>query len=246
MIREDYLIGWIKHYIRWLAEITGLVKTADYEAAARRADLALRELLGVGGDSVLALTEGEILARLTMDTPPSEILDKCLLVAALLFHLGETAAGRGNTDLARDCWLKSLQVVLGTELQRGHVGAEWPDYVPRLAVLRERLRNQPLPPRTEAAFLIYHEHRGEFDQAENALFRLLEAASAETVPGVVELGRGLYHRLAVLSDEALLAGNLSRAEIQSGLRELEARRAAAAEPSSSATDTASRPSPGCR
>jgi hypothetical protein len=221
VLREDYLIGWIKRYIRWLAEITGFIKTEDYEAAARRADLALRELLNLGADSVLSLTDGEILARLTMDAPPPVVRDKVLLVAALLYHLGETAAGKGNRDLARDCWLKSLQVLLGIQLQGGR--GEWPEHVPKLAELLERLRDRALPARTEAALIIYYEHRGEFDQAETALFRLLEAVEPEGVSGVVELGRGLYQRLGVLSDEALRAGNLSRAEVQSGLRELEAR-----------------------
>ena len=221
VIREDYLIGWIKRYIRWLAEITGFVQTADYEAAARRADLALRELLNLGADSVLSLTEGEILARLTMDAPPPVVQDKCLLVAALLYHLGETAAGKGNPDLARDCWLKSLQVLLGTQLHRGH--GDWPEHVPKLAVLLDRLRDRALPVRTEAALIIYHEQRGEFDQAENALFRLLDSVEPEALSGAVELGRGFYQRLAVLSDDALRAGNLSLAEIRTGLQELEAR-----------------------
>ncbi len=100
MIREDYLIGWIKRYLRWLAEITGLLKVADYEAAARRADLALRELLGLGADSVTSLTEGELLARLTVDEPPLVVRDKCLLVASLLEALGVAAAGRGGGSFA--------------------------------------------------------------------------------------------------------------------------------------------------
>ena len=70
MIREDYLIAWIKRYVRFLAEIAGFIKTQDFEAAARRADLALRELLNLGSDSVISLTEGEILARLALGDPP--------------------------------------------------------------------------------------------------------------------------------------------------------------------------------
>ena len=66
MIRQDYILEWIKRYIRWLAEIVGLVRAQDYEAAIRRIDLALRTLLEVGSDSVTDLSEGEILARLTV------------------------------------------------------------------------------------------------------------------------------------------------------------------------------------
>lgn len=223
MIREDYIIGWIKRYIRWLAEIAGFVRVADYEAAARRADLALRELLGLGADSVLGLTEGEILARLAVGDPPPIVRDKCLLVAALLYHVGETALGRGNAELARDCWLKALQVVLGTHLHGGLGEGEWPAHVPTLATLLERLKGTVLPLRTEAALLVHYEHRGEFDQAENALFRLLEGVEPANVPAVIELGTAFYGRLSVLSEEALRAGNLSTAEVTAGLAELRAR-----------------------
>jgi len=223
VIREDYIIGWIKRYIRWLAEIAGFVRVADYEAAARRADLALRELLNVGADSVVGLTDGEILARLAVGDPPPVVRDKCLLVAALLYHLGETATGRGNPDLACDCWLKSLQIVLGTHLHGGLGEGEWPAHVPTLASLLERLKGRLLPARTEAALLLHHEQRGEFDLAENALFRLLDAVEPAGVPAVVELGTAFYRRLSVLSDTALRAGNLSQAEVNAGLAALRAR-----------------------
>lgn len=219
MIREDYIIGWIKRYIRWLAEIAGFVKTADYEAAARRVDLALRDLLGIGPDSVLALTDGELLARLTVDEPPPVVRDKCLLLAALLNQLGIVAAGQNNPVLARDCWLKALQIVLATQLQGR--GEDWPEFAPSVADLMSRLQPAELPPRTHAALLIFHEQRGEFAKAEDALFRLLD--SAGQAPAAVAIGFGFYQRLGVLSDEALAAGGFSRAEVASGLADLEQR-----------------------
>ena len=222
VIREDYLLGWIKRYLLWLAEIAGFIRTADYEAAARRADLALRELLGLGPDSVLALTDGEILARLAMGDPPVVVRDKCLMVAALLYHLGHTAAGKGNADLARDCWLKSLQVVLGTYFQGA---GPLPEFAPQPEALIEALRDAVLPARTEAALILFHEQHGQFDRAENALFRLLERMGPEGEAGVIEMGLGFYRRLAVLSEESLAAGNFSREEVVAGRQELERRRA---------------------
>ncbi len=224
MIREDYIIGWIKRYIRWLAEIAGFVKTADYEAAARRVDLALRDLLGIGPDSVLALTDGELLARLTVDEPPPVVRDKCLLLAALLNHLGSAASGQNNADVARDCWLKALQIVLATQLQGR--GEDWPEFAPAVPDLMARLQPTELPSRTHAALLIYHEQRGEFAKAEDALFRLLDAT--EQAPAAVEIGFGFYQRMGVLSDDALAAGDFSRAEVAAGLAELQRRQEGAA------------------
>lgn len=219
MIREDYLIGWVKRYLSWLAEIAGFLKAEDYEAAARRADLALRELLGLGADSVVALTEGELLARLVGDEPPPVVRDKCLLLAALLAALGQTAAAQNNPDRARDCRLKALQVVLGVCFQGG---GELPEFAPRVETLREALGPAPLPPRTEAALMLYHEHRGEYARAEDALFRLLDAS--DNAAEAREIGRAFYHRLRELSEEVLVLGGLSRAEIEEGLAALARRR----------------------
>lgn len=221
MIREDYLIGWIKRYLHWLAEIAGLIRSADYVAAARRADLALRELLGLGADSVGSLTDGELLARLAVDDPPLVVRDKALLLAALLTALGRTAAAQNDPDRARDCWLKALQVALGVSLQGG--GA-WPEFAPTPPTLLELLGPTALPPRTEAALLLYHEHRGEFARAEDALFRFLDTTG--NAPEALEIGRAFYHRLRALSEEALTLGGLSRAEVEDGLAALERRAAA--------------------
>lgn len=221
MIREDYLIAWIKRYVRLLAEIAGFIKAQDFEAAARRADLALRELLNMGTDSVVSLTEGEILARLALGDPPPVVRDKCLMVAALLNSQGQVAVGKGNPDLGRDCWLKALQVVLGIQLREP--GCEVPEFAPKVSELLDRLRGADLPARTEATLILYHERCGEFDLAENALFRLLEATEAADHAGVIDLGMSFYRRLSLLSDEALAAGNLSREEVGAGLKELLAR-----------------------
>jgi hypothetical protein len=218
MIREDYLIGWIKRYLRWLAEITGFLKATDYEAAAQRADLALRELLGLGADSVVSLTDGEMIARLAVGDPPPIVRDKCLLLAALLNQLGKVAAGRKDPETARDCWVKSLQVALGTALQGG---GDLPEYAPSIGELLGQLDAALLPPRTQAALVLYHEQRGEFARAEDSLFRFLDAA--EDAPEALAIGRAFYQRLEVLSDEALAAGDLPRAELEAGLAELDRR-----------------------
>jgi hypothetical protein len=215
MIREDYLLGWIKRYLRWLAEITGFLRAADYEAAAQRADLVLRELLGLGADSVTALTDGELLARLAVGDPPPVVRDKCLLLAALLDHLGQVAAGRNDPLRARDCWLKALQVALGTALQGG---GDLPEYAPAVGDLLTRIDAATLPPRTLAALVLYHEQRAAFAAAEDALFRLLDATA--DAPEALAIGRGFYQRLQVLSPETLAAGGLPPDEVAGGLAEL--------------------------
>jgi len=216
VIRQDYILEWIKRYIRWIAEITGLVKARDFEAAIRRIDLALRTLLEVGPDSVTNLTDGEILARLSMGGFGPMVDDKCMILAALLKQLGIVSAAQSRAELSRDCFLKALQLVLGLRCREEAI--QLAEYTPTVEELVDLLQPHELPPRTHGALMIYHEQAGRFAQAENALFALIE--SARSHPEALEMGRAFYQRLLALSDERLVAGNLPRPEVQAGLAEI--------------------------
>lgn len=216
MIRHDYLLRWFQQYVQWIAEIAGLIRRSDWEAALRRADLALRGLLGLGPDSVQSLTDDEILARLTVGDPPPVVREKCLILAALLHQLGKIAEGQKRPDAARDSHLKALHIVLG--LQSTPDPAGFPDFVPRLEELEAALAPHALTPRTCAALMIHHEQAGRFGKAEDALFRWLHLDPRD--PDAAAMGEGFYQRLLVLSDETLQAGGLPRHEVLAGLAEL--------------------------
>jgi hypothetical protein len=216
MIREDYVLGWIKRFVRLLAEIAGLVKADQHRAAAQRIDLALRELLGLGADSLQSLSEGEIMARLTLGEATQLVREKCLILATLLDHLGTVLAGQDRHSEARECLLKALHILLGIMLQPDNPAL--PEYAPRVETLCEKLANTDLPSRTYAALMLYHEQIGLFAKAEDDLFALREAAPTDA--DVVEMGVAFYQRLLARDDAALDAGNLPRAEIEAGLAEL--------------------------
>jgi hypothetical protein len=216
MIREDYILAWIKRYIRMLAEIVGLVRTADYERAIRGIDLALRDLLNLGADSVQSLSEGEIMARLTMGESPLIVRDRSIFLAALLRQWGIVAAAQGKTELSRDCHVKALHVMLGVRLRPDP--EPLPEYAPSIADLLDALKAEDLPSRTYAALMLFHESEGDFAKAEDALFEMLRAEPGNDA--VRNMGEAFYHRLTALSDEALAAGGLPRDELRAGLAEL--------------------------
>ncbi|MCP5520796.1 MAG: hypothetical protein H7A46_04540 [Verrucomicrobiales bacterium] len=216
MIRHDYLLAWIRRYIQWIAEIAGLIKREDWEAALARADVALRGLLDLSPDNIHSLNEGEILARLTVGEPLPRVQEKSLLLATLLHQLGKIAAGQGRDEQARDAHLKSLHVMLG--LQMHPEAADWPEFAPRLADLEEALRGYEIPARTHAALMIHHEQQRQFGKAEDALFEMLRVADHD--PESIEIALGFYERLEVLSDEVLTLGRLPRAELEEGHRDL--------------------------
>lgn len=219
MLREDYILAWIRRYVRWVLEIAGLIKVADHEAALRRIEQALRDLLGLGPDSVQTLEEGEIIARLTLGEPPAFAQEKCVVLAALLNHLASVCAARGQPDRAGTCYLRALHIMLG--LRFGPPTVAVPEYAPRVEDLVAALQPYGMPSRTWAALMIYYEQTGRFAKAEDALFALLDAEPSGT--DALEMGLGLYRRLWALSDDVLVAGDLPRAEIEAGLRELDRR-----------------------
>ena len=219
MIREDYILNWIKRYVQWMAEIIGLVKADDYQGSLRRIDLVLRTLLDLGPDSVTSLTDGEILARLTLSDPPQLVQEKCVVLAVTLQQLGLVCLAERRLDAARDTFLKALHLALGLRL-RGTPSA-LAEYVPDVEELAERLKPFGVPPRTWATLMLFREHAGRFAKAEDALFALLESAPGNAE--ALEVGIAFYTRLRVLSDELLAAGNLPRAEVEAGLAELLAR-----------------------
>lgn len=229
MLREDYILAWIKRYVQWLLEIVGAVKAEDHLAAARRIDQLLRLLLDVGPDSVTRLTDGEILARLALGDPPALVQERCVVIAVALQQLGLICAAQGQTDASRDCLVKALHLALGLRLRGAGALAE---HAPGVDTLLDQLRPHALPPHTYAALMLFHEQERRYGRAEDALFALLDALPDEADP--LEMGLGLYRRLAALSDELLAAGGLPRPEVEEGRRELEARLARLRRPPSPA------------
>lgn len=216
MIRQDYILEWIKRYVRWIAEITGFVQAKDHEAAIRRIDMALRTLLEVGSDSVTSLTEGEMLARMSFGGLGPAVDDKCMVIAALLKQLGIVCAEKQQLEMSRDCFVKSLHLVLGLKLREENV--ELADYTPTVEELAEFLKPYDLPPRTLGALMVFYEQTGRFALAENALFALIESAPGHSEPAA--MGVAFYQRLLALTDKTLVAGDLPRSEIEAGLAEL--------------------------
>ncbi|MCX8108136.1 MAG: DUF6483 family protein, partial [Verrucomicrobiae bacterium] len=156
---------------------------------------------------------------LTLGDPPAIVQEKFVVLAAVLEQLGIVFLERDQPDVARDCFVKALHLVVGLRL-RGST-PQLVEHAPSIDRLMERLRGMAVPERTWASLVILFEREGKFAKAEDVLFRLLETAPNDA--WAIELGIEFYKRLSNLSDEALVAGDLPRAEVAAGLAELENR-----------------------
>jgi len=224
MIRRDYILRMIEEFIQVLSRINALKGGQLWREAGGAVDEAFQRLAGAGPAAVAQLTESELLARLIQGEPTQVVREKTLMLTALLKEAGDLAAARQQPDESRGCYVKGLDLLLGT-LAR-YEAFECPDFVPRVEVFVAALQGTTLPLETQARLMQHYELAGEFAKAEDCLFAMLEAEPVKA--GLADFGIAFYERLRGQSDASLAAGNLPRPELEAGVAELRGRQAAPA------------------
>ena len=219
MIRRDYVLRMIEEFMQALARLRSLKQSQRWAEAGHELDAEFKKLIGEGAESVRRLSETDLLARLMRDGPTHLVRDKTLRLTTLLTEAGAVAAAEQRLEESRGCYLKALHLLLAV-LGRDDV-FEWPGFVPNVELLREQLRNEPLPLRTLALLMQHHERTGAFAKAEDELFAMLDAEPDNRA--IVEFGLAFYQRLSAHADATLIAAGLPRAEVEEGLKQLLAR-----------------------
>jgi tetratricopeptide (TPR) repeat protein len=220
MLRRDYLLQMIQEFTQALARIGSLKKGQHWNEASEVLDAEFQRLIGAGPQAVARLSETELLARLMQDGPTQVMHQKTLILTALLTEAGDVAVAQDRLEESRECYLKALHLLLDI-LARGEV-SEFPEFVPKVEMLREALQGAPLPVGTHARLMQHYERAGEFARAEDALFAMLDAEPDNDA--IVEFGIVFYQRLLTHRDATLNESKLPRAEVHEGLRELQSRR----------------------
>jgi len=218
MIRRDYILRQIEQFVAMLAKITGLAKDEQWQEASAVTAGEFQRLTGMDAREVVRLSETELLARLIQSEPTHVVESKAFMLATLLKTNGDLIAGQGRLEESRQYYLKGLHLLLDT-FGRNEI-TERPDFVPAVEAFLAGLRDAPLPVKTNTRLIRHYEQTREFAKAEDALFATLDVVPPS--PELLELGASFYQRLLELSDDALTAGNLPRAEAEAGLAEFRA------------------------
>jgi len=213
MIRRDYILRMIEQLTQALAGARRRTEAGQYVEAGAELDQVFRELTGMGADAVAKLSETELLAQLTLDAPTLVVREKTLILVGLLQEAGQVRAAQERDAEAESCWLKALNLLLTIKLQDAEF--EFPEFVPKIDLLRDQLRDATLPLQTLAALWRHYETIGAYARAEDVLAALLEAQPDNTA--LLAEARMFYERLLRQSDYALESGNLPRAEVEAGL-----------------------------
>jgi hypothetical protein len=221
MIRRDYIIDAIEEFAEVLAKLLGFTKEADWQSASNIAAGEFQRLIGVSQSRALEMSEEELLAQLVQQGPTHLVEAKTYMLAALFKATGDVLAGRGDDEESQRCYLKGLHLLLGAA---GLMPIEArPDFAPKVETFLASLRDATLSTGTRVLLMRHYEMEGDFARAENELFTIAETSPRN--PALLQFGESFYQRLLTRPDSALTAGNLSRAEVESGLADFRAKMA---------------------
>ena len=190
-------------------------KAGDWNAVEENLDRAAKTFLGLDRAAVCRLEAATLKQRLIEAGPTHEYKLRAQVVSRILTESAEAAARRGESERERPLLLKALHLLLDTLL--GAEPVELLDFTPRVEGIVESLGAETLPLAALLGLMQYHEHRGDFAQAEDWLFRLCEFSPAPD--GLEALGEGFYRRLSAQPDSILAGGGLPRQEMEDGWKE---------------------------
>ena len=174
MIRRDYLLRMVQEFAEALSRVRRRIAAQEYDEAGGELDKTFLDFIGAGADAVSQLSETELMAQLTLNEPTHVVRQKSLMLIALLQEAGLKPHIAGHRDAqGHACWLKALDLSLMMQLQ--DTDFEFPEFVPKIEMLHEQLREVSLPLRTQAALWRHYERVGSYGKAEDVMFTLLEA-----------------------------------------------------------------------
>lgn len=220
MPRQDFVMQLLAQLRGVLPYILDLVRAGNYHEAHALIDQSVRELVGVGLDGVMRLEETAVI-ELLQRRHSTAWEEGYLFLVAMLTEESEILLAEGETDRGVARAFKALNLLLYLGVQDGELPQH--ELIPSVDSLLTRVADYHLPPQSSAYLLQYLEAQGEFAAAENVLFDWVEAdtaVSTDHVPNPIETGVAFYERLLAKSDQQIVAGGLTRAEVQDSLAEL--------------------------
>ncbi len=217
MLYQDYIMRQIHLLVQVLLHLMRLRRAGQYEQARAEIDQSLVQLFGVDSEALATLSEQALLDLLTMGESGAIARDRCLVGAALLREAAAAYTAQGQAEQGAEFYLRALYLLLSALLLDERFSP--PAYAPSVDELVEALEGYVLPPGTSLRLARYYERDGAFSRAEEVLLDALDDNDGDA--DLLAEGIAFYERLRRRSDAALDAGGLARAQVESGLAELQ-------------------------
>ena len=202
-----------------LARILALAKGGKRDQAIGLFDEAYKPIAGVSGKVVATLDEEQLLTLLTSGSAPDP--RRLTVAIELLVTEADLLAAEGEEKAAAAHYRRALGL---TAYLAGHLGRLPDGDLPRK--LADRAGTLALTPSQRLHLARLHEALGQYGDAEDLLFEVLDDDRASRASGggadtaAVDHGIAFYQRLLAKDDADLEAGNLPRDEVRGALAEL--------------------------
>ncbi|MCJ8014489.1 DUF6483 family protein [Paenibacillus sp. KQZ6P-2] len=212
MFRKDYLMQMVEDMVEMAGTVLGLKQQKKYTEALWEIDDLLSKNFRLNSKLLNSLSVEDMIEMFRLGGGIEA--DKLQTIAKLLQEEGGVYLDMDQKDEGLNRLMKSLHLYLYADLHGAeHSMLKLPEQV---AELKDQIKGYRLPAKTDKLLLSYEEEQGRYDEAENALYRLLSQHEITE-----EEGLAFYQRLLMRSDEELEAGGLPRAEIQEGVEDLQ-------------------------
>ncbi|CAM4384383.1 DUF6483 family protein [Saccharibacillus endophyticus] len=216
MLRKDYLTRMIEEMTEAVGAMLGLRREQKNEQALEKLDGLLKRNFRMSEQMLRSLPPEELIQLFRQrEGVDAESLQ---LVARMLQENGEIRENMGDEQEAAASRIKALHLYMYAALNGG--SRELVDYPTRITELSALLERYRLPADAERLVMLYEEREGRYVQAEDAMYRMLNA-SPENDPNALEEGRMFYARLSGLEADILQAGGLTREELEEGIEALQ-------------------------
>lgn len=211
MFQRDYLMRMIEQITEALGEVMQLRKERKQEEGLELLDDMLERQFGLSGKLIRSLSDDDLLKLMSANGVVQ--VDNLQAIAVTFKEQAELHEELGHEDESYELNVKALQLFMRLTLLGAPASIVNPADEARK--LMDKLGEYELPVYMKRLQTEWHESEGEYDQAENLMYELLDDGHIEK-----EEMASFYRRLLLYEDGRLEEGGLPRNEIQSGLADL--------------------------
>lgn len=215
MIQKDYIMRMIEQLTKFLAKILFKKNEENHEEALAIIESAMVNIFGLSPDLFDTLSDIAIAELLGISKDKSTGGIKCIVAARLLKEKAEILELKENdSSFTNSCYQKVLSLYLQGMLSIGYTELDLTSYYTDINQIANKLGSS-IPNNLLFNMFSLHTSLGEYDKAEDCLFRLRDAG----YPDIMNIGREFFKDLTKVDDSKLGKGNLTREEVKEGLED---------------------------
>lgn len=197
-----------------IERLLGLKNGNKTEEGFLEIDRVTREYFGLDRKFIDSLSDTQLIKMISISE--TLIAPNCYMLGVLFKEESDLYKLQNNEEKSLEMNERSLYFFV-EGLKNYDVLIE-PDHLKNMETVVERLNDKDINIDTEESLFFYYQYRGQFDEAENLIFDLIDYDSKYLNDGIK-----FYERLLEKPDEVLEKGNLPRNEVLESLQHLRER-----------------------